>query len=308
MIGISFWRVLRAAGQNFWRNIWLSLATTAIMVMTLLMISFLYFANVFGNEVLENIQKKVDLSVNFKPEVTMEYVTSLAAEIESREDVESTRIVSREEALRNFRELHKDDGLVEESLGELEDNPLSDSMNIVATDPRFYKDIAKQLQSEKYSQFIEKVNYEDSRLVIDKLINIIGTTKQVSLFVTLGFAVLAALIMFNTVRLAIYSFREEIDIMRLVGASRWFIQGPFLIESVLVALIAIGISTTILYIALQGISNPMERFFFDQSGEQFNIYTYATRNWLKIIGLQILTGVGLAVVSSFIGIRRYLRD
>lgn len=308
MMGISFWRVMRAAWRNFWRNIWLSIATTVIMVITLLMVTFLYFATVLGGAVLHNIEQKVDLSVTFKPKVTEQYLRSIAAETESREDVESVRVITSQQAFEEFRDRHKDDPFIAESLQELEDNPLPASIFIVAKDPQQYQTISKQLEAEKYKAFVDKVNFEDSRPIIERLIGVISATKQIGLLITVTFAVLAMLIMFNTVRLAIYSFREEIDIMRLVGAGNWFIRGPFIIESVLVALVAVAISTTLLYFSLRGVSAPVERFFFDQGGEPLNLYSYAASNWMKVIGLQTLLAITLAVVSSMIGIRRYLRN
>ena len=308
MMGISFLRILRTAGQNFWRNIWLSLATLFIMIITLLMMSMLYFANVFGAEVLRSIEKKVDLSVTFKDGVSQEAISAFAAEIESREDVDSIRIISSEEALELFKQRHQDDPFIEESLQELEDNPLPASLYVVAVEPRFYQNIARQLEAEKYTPLIEKVNYENSRSVIEKLIGLITTFKQIAVIITVIFALLAVLIMFNTVRLAIYSFREEIDIMRLVGASNWFIRGPFVIESIMIALLAVVISTLIIYPSLHAASSQLERFFFDQAGSAFNIYQYALQNWLIVIGLQLGTAVTLAVISSMIGIRRYLRS
>lgn len=307
MIGVSFGRVLRAAWHNFWRNIWLTIATTVIMVITLLMMSFLYFATVLGGEVLQHIEKKVDLSVTFKPKVTEQYLRAMAAEIESRDDVASVRVVTSQQAIAEFKERHKDDPFIAESLQELEDNPLPASMFVVANDPQQYQAIARQLATEKYGTFVEKVNFEDSQPIIERLISVIDATKQVGLLITITFAALAMLIMFNTVRLAIYSFREEIDIMRLVGAGRWFIQGPFIIESILVAVVAVAIASTLLYFSLRGLAAPVERFFFDQGATPFNLYRYAVANWFTVIGLQTLLAVILAVVSSMIGIRRYLR-
>lgn len=308
MIGISLLRVLRAATQNLWRNIWLSAATTVIMTITLLMMSFLYFANVFGVELLKNIEQKVDLSVTFKENVEEQYINTIADEIRGRQDVANVRVITSDQALQIFRERHQDDPLIEESLQELENNPLPASVYIVATEPRFYETIAKQLQSEKYSPFIEQVNFENSRGVIDRLISVISSIKNVGLVVTIIFAVLVILIMFNTVRLAIYSFREEIDIMRLVGASRWFIQGPFIIESIIVALLSVAVCTAIIYPTLSAASPQLGRFFFDAQGSQFHLYRYAISHWLTFIGLQIAVAVGLAVFSSFIAVRRYLRD
>lgn len=308
MIGISFLRILRTAVQNLWRNVWLTVATTVIMIITLLMVSFLYFANVFGVQILQNIEEKVDLSVTFKENVQSQYIDAIAQEIKSRQDVQDVRVVTSDQALENFRNRHRDDPLIEESLQELEDNPLPANIYIVATEPRFYQNIAKQLEAEKYTPFIEQVNFESSRGVIDKLIGLITSVKNIGLIITITFSILVVLIMFNTVRLAIYSFREEIDIMRLVGASRWFIQGPFVMEAMMVGLISVAISTAMIYPALRAAGPQLQRFFFDASQSQFNLYEYAVDHWPTVIGLQLLLAVGLAMFSSLIAVRRYLRD
>ena len=308
MIGISFWRILKSAFKNFWRNIWLSVATLVIMVITLLMVSFLYFANVFGGEVLRTIEQKVDLTVIFEDGVEPGVITALTTEIENRHDVESVTVVTSEQALEQFRARHSDDPLIEESLQELEDNPLPASMYILATEPRFYANIAEHLESERYQAVIAEVNYESARNVIERLISVINSVKNIGFVLTVLFAVLVVLIMFNTVRLAIYSFREEIDIMRLVGASRWFIQGPFILDAVFVSLLAVVIATAMLYPALSAAAPHLGRFFFDAGQTPFDLYTYATDNWLTIVGLQAATAVGLAIVSSAVAIRRYLRD
>jgi cell division transport system permease protein len=308
MIGISLYRVTRAALQNFWRNVWLSVATTVIMTLTLLMVMFLFFANIFGGEVLRTIEQKVDLSVTFKENIHEEYINAIAEELETREDISRVRIVTSEEALQAFRERHRNDPLIEESLEELENNPLPASIYIVAEEPRFYQAISKHLESEKYVPFIEKINFDSSRNVIDRLIALIDSIKNVAIVISITFALLVILITFNTVRLAIYSFREEIDIMRLVGASRWFIQGPFIIETVLVATAAVVLASVILYPLLNAITPHLQRFFFDANVDPFNLYQYAINNWVQVVGLQLAVAIGLAFVSSFIAIRRYLRD
>ncbi len=308
MIGISFWRVLRSAFRNFWRNVWLSIATLIIMTITLLMISFLYFANIFGSEVLRGIEQKVDLSVTFRDGVENDYIQALKQELESREDVEKVTVVTSDEALLKFRQRHSNDPLIEESLQELENNPLPASIFILATEPRFYQNIAKQLEAEKYQPFVADINFETARGVIDRLISLISAIKNIGIIVTFIFAFLVLLIMFNTVRLAIYSFREEIDIMRLVGASRWFIQGPFIIEAIFVGLLAVALSSIIVFPTLKAVAPHLQRFFFDAQGTTFNVYNFGIQNWPTVIGLQALVAIGLAIPSSYFAIRRYLHD
>lgn len=277
------------------------------MSLTLLMMSFLYFANVLGVELISAIEQKVDLSASFQAETTDDQIRVLAQDFKAREDVEDVRIVTSEDALTLFRQRHADDPFIEESLKELEANPLPASVFIVATEPRFYQNIAAQLQSEKYAPYIEKVNFENSKPVIERLIRVMSGVKNAGLIATVIFAVLVVLIMFNTIRLAIYSFREEIDIMRLVGASNWFIQGPFLVEAILVALLGVVICNIILFPFLNAAGPQIRSFFFSGMTTQFDIYQYAVANWLTLIGIQAGLAIFLAALSSMVAIRRYLR-
>jgi cell division transport system permease protein len=308
MIGISFFRVLKSALRNFRRNVWLSIATTIIMAITLIMMSLLYFANVLGVHVLQSIQEKVDVSVTFKDDVSDDQIAAISKDISAREDVKDVRVVSSAQALDIFRDRHKDDPFIEQSLKELEKNPLPANMYIVATDPRFYENIVQQLQADKYATFLDKVNFENSRPVIDKLISVMDHIKNIGLISTVVFAVLVILIMFNTIRLAIYSFREEIDIMRLVGASNWFIQGPFVIEAMIVAFLGVVVSNTAIFFVLKSIGPKVQDFFFTTSNAQpFDLYQYALSHLLLLVGMQLLLAVGLAAFSSLFAIRRYLR-
>ena len=309
MIWTSLLRVTHSALQNFWRNIWLSLATMVIMTITLLIVLFLYMANTFGLEVIKSVQQKVDLSVVFNDGITKEQTQALASQVETRSDVSSVRIVTSDEAKEIFLRNNRDRPFIEESMQELEDNPLPTTMFIVATEPRFYETIAQSLSGEQLKPLIAEVQFDDSRLVINNLIAIISAVKRVGLIVTIVFAALAMLIMFNTVRLAIYSFREEVDIMHLVGASGWFIRGPFVMESVLAALLSAGLASLIAYPTLKIISPNLQRFFFEGYVQQtpFDIYQYAVTHWLTIIGLQVVVAVGLAVVSSLVALQRYLK-
>ncbi len=308
MIGISFFRVLKAALRNFRRNVWLSIATTIIMAITLIMMSLLYCANVLGVHILKSIEDKVDISATFKDSTSIEQIKVITTDLQAREDVKEIRVVTSEEALKIFRQRHADDPFIEQSLKELEQNPLPANMFIVATDPRFYQNIVHQLQTEKYSTFIEKVNFENSKPVIDRLIAVMDQIKNIGLITTAVFAVLVLLIMFNTIRLAIYSFREEIDIMRLVGASNWFIQGPFIIEAMAVAFLGVVLSNLVIFPVLHAVSPQVRNFFFNAATTQpFDLYQYALSHIFSLVGLQLLLAVGLAAFSSMFAIRRYLR-
>src|SRR3989344_9067124 len=282
MFFISFIRVLRNALRNFRRNVWLSIATTVIMTLTLCIILFLYVVDVLGGEFLRTVEQKVDIAVTFNDSATDEEIQIINRDITARSDVESTRIVTNEQALAEYRSRHADDPTIEEALRELGENPLPSNMYIVAQDPRFYENITESLKSDKYSAFIEKVSFQDSKSVIEKMIWIMSIIKNAGLLATAIFGLLVMLIMFNTIRLAIYSFREEIDIMRLVGASRWCIQSPFILESMLVAIISVTISITTTFLLLNAGAEQINRFFFAGQNAAFDIYAYAISHWVQL--------------------------
>jgi cell division transport system permease protein len=307
MLGITFIRVLRNAFRNFRRNVWLSIATTVIMTLTLLVISFLYTVNVIGQHVLTTFSQKVDIAVIFKDTATSDQVSAIQSAMKNRSDVESTKIVTSDEALLQFRTQHKDDPFIEQALSELQNNPLPSSMYIIAKDPQFYSDISNSLKDPAYASYIEKVNFENSKGVIDKLIHLMTLTKNTALIITGIFALLVMLIMFNTIRLAIYSFREEIDIMRLVGASRWYIQSPFIVESMFVAFISVIISVTVTFLLLNAGADQINHFFFAGQNTAFDIYEYTLSHSLQLVGTEVGVALLLAVISSYVAVRRYLK-
>src|SRR3989344_1565648 len=190
MIGISFIRVMRNAFRNFRRNIWLSIATTLIMTLTLCIILFLYVVNVLGGEFLRNVEQKVDIAVTFQDSASLQEINTIQRDIAARSDVKNTRIVTSEEALKEYRKRHADDPYIEEALKELNTNPLPNNLYIIANDPRFYENITASLRSDRYAAFIEKMNFQDSKVVIEKMINIMDLIKKAGLGATAIFGLL----------------------------------------------------------------------------------------------------------------------
>ncbi len=222
-----FWtkvkRVIKAGFVNFWRNGWVSLATVLVAVITLFAIGSLVFAKTILNSTLSQIQDKVDVSVYFKTDAMEEEIFSLRDKLEKLGEVKSVEYISRDQALANFMERHKDNALIMQSLEELGENPLGAVLNIKAKETSQYESIAKFLENSKDAseegQIIDKINYYQNRMVIDRLSKIIDSAESLGLSISIFLVIISLLITFNTVRLAIYSSREEIGIMRLVGAS-----------------------------------------------------------------------------------------
>lgn len=299
----AFKRIVKWGLKNFWRNGWLSTATVSIMVLTLLVITVLLMVNVVANAVLINLEDKIDISVYFKLQTSEEEILSAKEQLEKLAEVESIDYTSQNQALLNFREKHKDNPVLLQSLDELETNPLEASLNIKARETSQYASINQFLESVHYKDIIDKVNYLQNKSVIEKLSKIITDVKTVGLVVSLALALIVFLVTFNAIRLAIYSSREEINVMRLVGASNWFIRGPFIVEGLLYGILATIITVILLYPVFYFASPKLSGFL--PIGD---LFSYFKANLFSFSFLLLGVGLVLGTFSSFIAVRKYLKD
>ena len=272
------------------------------MVLTLLVISTLLMINVIANAVLINLQEKIDVSVYFKLEANEEDILIVKSQLEKLAEVERVEYVSQEEALRKFREKHQDNPYLIQSLQELDENPLEASLNIKAQEASQYDAIANFLEGISYSIIIDKVDYKKNKEVIDKLSSIVANVRMVGIVLSGALILIVILVTFNAIRLAIYSAREEIKVMRLVGAGSWFIRGPFIVEGVLYGAISSLVTLGILYPIFWFISPKLSGFL---PIEDFFVYFQA--NFWAFLALLLGLGIVLGVFSSLVAMRKYLK-
>ncbi len=301
-MGTTFKRIIKAGLKNFWRNGWLSTATISIMVLTLIVISTLLMLNVIASVVLVNLQEKIDISVYFKLEAAEEDILIVKSQLEKLEEVERVDYVSRDEALAKFKERHKDNPYLLQSLQEIGENPLEASLNIKAQQTSQYEAISQFLEGLYYSNIIDKVDYRQNKEVIDKLSSIITNVKLVGLSLSGILVLIVILVTFNAIRLAIYSSRGEIKIMRLVGANNWFIRGPFVVEGVLYGVISSLITLGILYPIFYFISPKFSGFLPIE-----DLFGYFQANFWALFVILLGLGIVLGVGSSFLAVRKYLK-
>lgn len=303
MFWLSAIRVLKFGLKNFWRNIWLSLATTGIMILTIFTIAVLVILNLVGDTALKSLEQKVDVSVYFNSDVTKEQIDPVEERLNSMPEVRETKYISKEEALESFRNKHGDNPLIIASLSELEENPLQPTLVVKARNPEDYDAISSILKDSQYEGLIQNFNYEDNQVIIDKLTKTTKTIEKIGIGVSISFAFIAVLVMFNTIRLTIYTQKEEISIMRLVGASNRFIVAPYILEGIIYGFVATLFSTIILFSFLKYLS-PMISNFLEN---QVDIYKYFNSHFLIIFASELLFGTVLGIFSSMIAIRRYLK-
>ncbi len=299
-----FLRVLNFAFQDFVRNIWLSVVTISILVLTLLSINVLVIFNVLANTAIDLVEERVDVSVYFKPGVDEDQVLSIRQYLSSLPEVATVEYVSPEQALADFRSNFSDDDVIISAVDELSDNPLGASLRVKARNLDVYPEILAALDRTDFNQYIEHKEYQDRQQIIGTISNWIDTGKQVVWGFIIFFSVISGLIVFNTIRVAIYTHREEITIEKLVGATNWFVRLPFVASAIIYAIISVLVTIAVLY-PLFGLIQPFFNQFFGAGTIQ--IIQYFNQHFLTIFGLQLAAVVLLNVVASLTATRRYLR-
>lgn len=303
-----FWtttkRVARYGFIGFLRNGFVSLAAVLIMTITLFVTSALLIAGAALDATLQQLMEKVDVNVYFAIEASEEQVMEVKRQLESLPEVANVEYTSRDEALAEFRERHKNEASTIQALDQLSANPLGASLAIRAKETSQYESIAEFLtDKQEGGSLISKVNFYQNKAAIDRLSGIIETSQTLGLAIAIFLAGASVLIAFNTIRLAIYTSRDEIGVMNLVGAAHWYVRGPFMIAGILYGFIAGIIVLLILYPLTAWIGPASERFF-----GSFNVFDYYVGNFgslfLTILGL----GIGLGAISSYLAVRRYLRN
>lgn len=297
----TLFRVIKSGGLNFWRNKWLSLTAISMMSLAIFGITSLLLINVLINSLTASLEDKVDISVYFNLDTSEEDILETRNDLVKLNEVRSVEYVSTDEALKRFKERHQDNQILMASLEELEANPLEASLNIKAQAASQYEAIANFFNQDKYQQIIDKINYIENRAVIARLSSITRTIRQVGFVILLILATLAVLVTFNTIRLTIYSARREIKVMKLVGASNWFARGPFIVEGAIYGIAATLIALFVLYPLLWYLSPKITAYL-----PGTDLLYFFQANFLALFLFQMLVGISLGSISSWIAIRRYL--
>lgn len=299
-------RVVKAGFVGFWRSAYVSLASIFVITVALFVIGATMFINELLSTSLQTLQSKVDINVYFVPDAPQEEIDRLRTAVAALPDVANVSYTSREDALRLYRERNADDEIAMQALAELNENPLGANLAIQARETSQYEQVARFLEEQRAQEqpqtpVIDEINFARNKESIDTLTSIINAVEQAS-FLVMGILLIAAvLITFNTIRLAIYTAREEIAIMRLVGAGNMFIRGPFMLQGIMYGFLS-GLLTMLIFYPIMIWIGPRTEAFFE-----LNLLTYYMTNFGLIFGILVGIGVVLGLVSSILAVARYLR-
>ena len=276
------------------------------MVMTITLVIFSILGLLFGvtKYSVAAVTVRVDISVYFNTGVAENVITQYKKELEQNPKIKEVLYVSAETALANFKQKHAGDPLVLDSLAELAENPLPATLQVKAHNVEDYPELAKSIQEGPQKDRLSKINYEDNRLLIERLGRILQYIIYGGLGLVLVFSIIAILVIFNTITLTIYNRREEVEIMRLVGATNWYIRGPFLVEALLYSLSATLITATLVLVLMARLKTQAGIFLgvgvLDGAASPF---------WSApaVVLVLFVAALVLSVISSMWAIRRYLK-
>ena len=302
----NFKRILKAGWINFTRNGVVSAAAVLVMTITLSVIGSLIFLQAVLQNSLEGIKDKVDITIYFTLNTSEDKIFSLKGALEKLPEVKAIAYVSADLALQAFRKKHENDYLVIQALEELDENPLNAYLNVKAMEASQYEGIVKFLEGDSAkvlggASIIDKINYNQNKFIIDRLVGIINGAQKLGFIVTAILILISILVTFNTIRLAIFTFREEIRVMRLVGASRAYIRGPFLVEGAISGILS-GLIAMLLFLpATLWLGNKMTTFL------GLNLFEYYLQNIWQMLVILLGFGILLGVISSFLAVNKYLK-
>jgi len=305
MFWVNTKRIIKSGFINFWRNGVVSLSAVLVMIITLFVISTILFSSSLLNQALLTIKDKVDVNVYFTTTSSEPEILNVQKALEALPEVDFVEYVSREQALADFQERHKNDQKTLEALEELDDNPLGAVLNIKAKETSQFESVANFLDQNypagRDDSVVESVNYAKNKQAIEKLSQVIEAGQKLGSIVTILFIVISIIITLNTIRLAMYISKDEIGVMRLVGANHSYISGPFVVTGAMYGVISAILTLIILWPVTFWLGDITSQFF------GISIFEYYIDSFLDMFLIIFLSGILIGSISSFLAVKRYLK-
>jgi cell division transport system permease protein len=301
MFILSFLRIIKFGLQDIVRNFWLSVVTITIMVLALFSINMLLLVDMTTQSAVSLVKEKIDVSLYLKPDAEEDKILALKSEISNFPQVKEIKYISKAEALESFKAKRQSNPEILEALKVLGKNPLSPSLIIKSKNIDQYDELITNLNKIN-SDIIESRNFDDHKESLAKINAISRKINEIGVLISFIFVVITLLVVFNAIRVAIYTHKREIGIMRLVGASNWFVRSPFLVSAIIYALLGVLIIIAIFYPFLMIVQPYVETFF---SGYDINLVGYFNNNFINIFGMEFLGAVFINILASYTAIRRY---
>lgn len=300
---LSLYRIIKFSFQDIARNIWLTIVTLTILFLALFSINMLITVRLISANAVEAIKSKIDISLFIKPDTLETDIIALKDQLSASERVKSVTYVSKQVALDDFRVKYQNNQAVLLALKELGRNPLLPSLTIIPKDFDSSNLLIAELRALD-NPIIESRDFSDNTVILSKINNVTKRVNEVGLFIISIFILTSLLVVYNAIRVAIYTHRQEIEIMRLVGASNFFIYMPYIVSAFVYALLSTLLMISVFYPFLTLLQPYLEAFF---TGYNVNILSYFVDNFFLIFGSQFLAVLLINVLASLFAVRKYAR-
>jgi cell division transport system permease protein len=304
---ITLIRIIHTGTVNFIRNASLAIAAMAVMVVTLTIILFSLITNATFTNTIAQITNKIDISVYLKDQINDDQRVNLVEQLKSLPNVKSVTYLSKDQVLQRYMEQNADNPDLLNAINATS-NPLPATVLIKPIDLNKIQDIKDFLTQPQIAVLqSDQPSYSgDRKEAIDKITHATNVLREIGIVTVITFTIISALIIFNTIQMAIFNRRDEIQIMRLLGASTSYIRGPFVVESIIYGILSATISVLIINSAFVAASSALQASSLGLLDIQY-ANDYFSSHFLWFLTLQLALGMIIGAASSTIATRRYLK-
>lgn len=304
---ITFGRIVRTGMLNFLRNMWLAIAAMAIMIITLSIILFSVIVNATFSNTVDQITNKIDVSIYLKDSVTSSQTQTLIKQLKALPSVQHVTYLDKEQALQAYEKQNAGNEQLLQAITET-NNPLPATIKVKPVDLNQIDQIRAFVSkpSNMALQSDPASDNGDRRAAIDKITRATNILQRAGVIAVLVFATISVLIIFNTIQMAIFNRRDELQIMRLLGASTWFIRGPFVVEAVIYGILSAVVSVLLMNAIFITASGSLQATSFGLLDISYSQSFFEAHYWI-LLTVQLGLGIFIGAASSIIATRRYLK-
>jgi len=301
---LIFLRSVRYALQDFVRNFWLSLATLLVMIIVLFLVNTLIGLDYAKTALLSELNQRIDIALFFKPNVQESDVKRIQTDLEQNQAVASVVSISPDEGMTTLKERYPD--IAEKILPALNENPLGYTLRIQARNLEDYPTILNTIENNsEYMSLLDAAHQVDARALTESAASAADKINRIALALASLFLVLSIIIMFNAIRVSIYSHRDEIAVMKLVGATNMYIRLPYVLESVLYVFCSLVLNTFLTFFAIKFSQPLLDRMFVGIANIQ--LLEYFTAQAQPILIAEFIAMALLSIISTSLALRKHLK-
>lgn len=300
---LSLKRIVSAGVKNFTRQLGLSLATTFVMAITVALLTTFFYVDAMSREVFSNLQKQIGITAYFNQAAPSENILALKDKVKEMPGVQSVDYISREEAYKQFNEKYSDDKAVSKTIEIVGENPFPASFRIKAESLKAYEEVDSFLKADELKSLVEEVSYPRTEQMIKKIFAIASDVKNVGAGLAIFLAIIVFVIVSSTVHLAVHNLKEEIGIMKMMGASNWFVKGPYVVQGIICGLasafLSVGFFAVVSYFLAPKVMVLV--------GGSFDLFAFYQANFFKILFFDLIIAVLMGGIFNYAAVRQYLK-